>query len=97
MQFNNKANFIDLTNFFLNLLFLTLIFLTIGMPIISWFGFIVVCFAIVIVVTGKLKFNLKKLIIAFVITTVSLALQFSFPKNIQEGFAIYQTETNNFF
>ena len=94
MQINNKAKSID---FFLNFIFLTLICLTLGLPITSWLNFIIICFAIVIVITGKLNLNLKKLIIAFVLTTISLTFQFFSPKNIQEGFAIYHTDGNDFF
>jgi len=98
MQINNKVKSIDFYNkFFLNFIFIILIILTLGLPITSWLSFIIVCFAIVIVITGKLNLNLKKFIIAFFITVISLTLQFYFPKNIQEGFAIYHTDGNEFF
>ena len=98
MQINNKVKSIDFfKNFFLNFIFLILVFLTLGLPITSWLSFIIVCFAIVIVITGKLNLNLKKFIIVFFITIISLTLQFFFPKNIQEGFAIYHTDGNEFF
>ena len=87
---------IVLKNFFLNLLFLTLIFLTVGIPVVTWISFIVVCFATVIVITGNLSLDLKKLIIAFLVTAISLTLQLAFPKKIQEGFMIYPTEKNEF-
>ena len=98
MQINNKLNSIGFYNkSFLNFILLILIFLTLGLPITSWLSFIIVCFAIVIVITGKLNLNLKKFIIAFFITIISLTLQFCFPKNIQEGFAIYHSDGNEFF
>ena len=98
MQINNKVKSIDFYNkFFLNFIFIILIILTLGLPITSWLSFIIVCFTIVIVITGRLNLNLKKFIIAFFITIISLTLQFCFPKNIQEGFAIYHTDGNEFF
>ena len=57
---------IVLKNFFLNLLFLTLIFLAVGIPVVTWINFIVVCFATVIVITGNLSLDLKKLIMLII-------------------------------
>ena len=56
MQIDNQFKSID---FFKNFIFLILVFLTLGLPITSWLSFIIVCFAIVIVITGKLNLNLK--------------------------------------
>ena len=70
--------------------------MAVGIPVVTWINFIVVCFATVIVITGNLSLDLKKLIIAFLVTAISLTLQLAFPKKIQEGFMIYPTEKNEF-
>ena len=74
MEGNKIVGSKKLINFFLNFIFLTLILLTLGIPIVSWISFIVICFAVAIVITGKLVFDLKKLIIVFIIAAISLTL-----------------------
>ena len=91
--FDNK---IELKNFLSKIFFLILIILTLGLPIISWVSFIVFCFSIAILFSGRIKLNLIKIIISCIFALISLILQFSLAKNIQEGFAIYKTTENKF-